>query len=152
MTPKTYTEVCDNTGLTFTSDLSGCLVSSIPEALEATRHSSLQQVLAADLKSTVNLIYSTREKTQLILQHYNATKQVAKDTTKAVCIVPAMDIAKLQPELEGWTLVHTLRKGSFTVSSNLFSFLFFLKIASRFSWEHSGEDTQASPSQEGFPY
>ena len=115
MTPKTYTEVCDNTGLTFTSDLSGCLVSSIPEALEATRHSSLQQVLAADLKSTVNLIYSTREKTQLILQHYNATKQVAKDTTKAVCIVPAMDIAKLQPELEGWTLVHTLRKGSFTV-------------------------------------
>jgi hypothetical protein len=118
LTPQTFAEVCDRTGFTFTADLNGFSASNLPDFISADKYTDLQKTLSADLTGKTSLIYSTREKTRLILQYYNSIKAVEKEKIKAACLVPSTDVNRLQNELRGWSMIYKLPKRSYTINKH----------------------------------
>ena len=104
------------TKLQFNADLGGFQgTSNIPAFVEATRPETLQEVLSTDLQGKTCFLYTARERLRLTLQYYKAQKLTAAETTRAVVLVPATDLTSLKSELQGWELVSTLKRRSYSV-------------------------------------
>ena len=68
LTPETYADVCDRLHVKFDVDLNCIKVSNIPEFINATRCTHLQEALKCNLYDKTSLIYTTRDRARMLLQ------------------------------------------------------------------------------------
>ena len=111
LTPEAYKFLCEQTQLQFNSDLSGYApYSSIPASITADRPASLQETMTCDLLDKTCLIYSSRDRLRILLQHYTAAKALHPTRSRAAVLIPACDLKKVQDLMKGWQLVTTLKR------------------------------------------
>ena len=113
LTPETLTTIQTATNTQLTLDLNAFEHSNLPPTAQHCR--TLPAILMTHFKDHKALIYSSKEKTRLILQSYNEAKEIQPDTMSAICAVPAQDFSTLKPYLTSWTLQTTLKKHQYTI-------------------------------------
>ena len=115
-TPDTLQKVENLSKLKFSVDINVFRARNT-EAETVTHYSTLQDAMGADVNSQEVLIYSTKQKMQVVLQKLNRHIK-EKVSFKACCAIPVCYLHSLRHELSYWTYIHH-QKGQLHSSQTL---------------------------------
>jgi hypothetical protein len=118
LSPDTLTTVTKMAEITFTVDLNGQSQSNFAPSHNVLHCSTVFKAFNTDLTDQTCLIFTSTERTQMLLQYYNSLKQQAPKLLKGVCLIPASHLDRLRPDLTGWQHTHTLTANTFTIQKH----------------------------------